>query len=117
MYNILCGVIIFYYFNDSIRYNTPVWLVTDNRQLAETVMKLIPGMISELPELNGAQAALAWRDYGEVILCTSRSEMLSACNEYAPEHLHVQAEDLPWWLDNLTSYGSLFLGVAVLWCE
>ena len=29
---------------------------------------------------------------------------------YAPEHLHVQAADLDWWLQRLRSYGSLFLG-------
>ena len=29
---------------------------------------------------------------------------------YAPEHLHVQAEDLDWWLGRLSAYGSLFLG-------
>ncbi|MFN0162858.1 MAG: histidinol dehydrogenase [Burkholderiales bacterium] len=30
--------------------------------------------------------------------------------EYAPERLQVFAKDLDWWLDNLTNYGSLFLG-------
>ena len=28
----------------------------------------------------------------------------------APEHLEVLADDLAWYLDNLTNYGSLFLG-------
>jgi sulfopropanediol 3-dehydrogenase len=31
-------------------------------------------------------------------------------DEYAPEHLEVQAEDLDWWLKELKNYGSLFLG-------
>jgi len=31
-------------------------------------------------------------------------------DEYAPEHLTVMADDLDWWLENLTCYGSLFLG-------
>lgn len=77
-------------------------------------MELVPGMIAALPELNRAQAELAWRDHAEVILCSSRDEMLTVCNEYAPEHLHVQAADLPWWLEHLSSYGSLFLGMLII---
>jgi sulfopropanediol 3-dehydrogenase len=36
--------------------------------------------------------------------------MAATSDDYAPEHLTVQAEDLPWWLDRLACYGSLFLG-------
>ncbi len=36
--------------------------------------------------------------------------MAATSDSYAPEHLTVQAEDLDWWLDRLTCYGSLFLG-------
>jgi histidinol dehydrogenase len=35
---------------------------------------------------------------------------LTTSDEYAPEHLTVQAGDLDWWLDRLSCYGSLFLG-------
>ncbi len=91
-------------------YNSPVWLVTDNRALAEKVMELVPGLIADLPELNGKNAEAAWRDYAEVILCDNREEMAATSDAYAPEHLTVQAEDLDWWLDRLQCYGSLFLG-------
>ena len=91
-------------------YNSPVWLVTDDRALAEKVMDLVPGLIEDLPELNSQNAAAAWRDYAEVILCKDREDMAACSDEYAPEHLTVQAEDLDWWLDRLTCYGSLFLG-------
>ena len=91
-------------------YNSPVWLVTDDRALAEQVMALVPGLIDDLPEVNRENAAAAWRDYAEVILCADREEMAACSDEYAPEHLTVQAEDLEWWLDRLTCYGSLFLG-------
>ena len=36
--------------------------------------------------------------------------MAATSDRYAPEHLTVQADDLDWWLDRLTCYGSLFLG-------
>jgi len=91
-------------------YNSPVWLVTDDRPLAEEVMRLVPTLIADLPEVNSDNAAMAWRDYAEVIVCGDREEMASTSDDYAPEHLTVQAEDLDWWLENLTCYGSLFLG-------
>lgn len=91
-------------------YNSPVWLVTDDRALAENVMEIVPKLIADLPQLNSENAAAAWRDYAEVILCSDREEMAATSDRYAPEHLTVQAEDLDWWLARLQCYGSLFLG-------
>ncbi|MGH1416765.1 MAG: histidinol dehydrogenase [Pelagimonas sp.] len=91
-------------------YNSPVWLVTDDRTLAQDVMALVPTLIDALPEVNRENAFAAWRDYAEVILCSDREEMAACSDEYAPEHLTVQADDLDWWLARLTCYGSLFLG-------
>ena len=91
-------------------YNSPVWLVTSSRELAEKVIARVPDLISDLPEINRDNAAAAWRDYAEVILCADREVMAATSDEYAPEHLTVQAADLPWWLERLQCYGSLFLG-------
>jgi sulfopropanediol 3-dehydrogenase len=91
-------------------YNSPVWLVTDDRVLAKKVMDIVPGLISDLPELNSKNAEAAWRDYAEVIVCADREEMAACSDDYAPEHLTVQAADLDWWLNRLQCYGSLFLG-------
>ncbi|MGK7653683.1 histidinol dehydrogenase [Roseovarius sp. B08] len=91
-------------------YNSPVWLVTDDRALAATVMDMVPKLIDDLPEVNRENATAAWRDYAEVIVCADREEMAACSDEYAPEHLTVQAGDLDWWLGRLTCYGSLFLG-------
>ena len=73
-------------------------------------MALVPGLIADLPVLNGDNARAAWDDYAEVMLCDSAEEMAQVADRYAPEHLHVQAADLDWWLARLKSYGSLFLG-------
>ena len=91
-------------------YNSPVWLVTDHEPLARKGMELVPAYISTLPELNRDNATKAWDDYAEVVLCADREEMAATSDRYAPEHLTVQADDLDWWLDRLTCYGSLFLG-------
>jgi sulfopropanediol 3-dehydrogenase len=91
-------------------YNSPVWLATTDETLANTVIRMVPDLIATLPEVNRESARAAWDNMAEVILCTSREEMASVADRYAPEHLHVQAGDLDWWLERLTAYGSLFLG-------
>ena len=91
-------------------HESPGWLFSTSKQLAEKVMKLIPQYIEKLPPTAKDAAYCAWRDYGEVILCDSREEVVQISDDYSPEHLEVHCQDLDWWLDNLTCYGSLFLG-------
>lgn len=91
-------------------HNSPAWLATTDRKLGEEVLRLIPGCIAELPEPNRTAAETAWETLGEVILCDSREHMAAVADEYAAEHLHVQAQELDWWRDRLGAYGSLFLG-------
>jgi len=89
---------------------SPVWLIALDRALAERVLALAPALIENLPEPNRSSARDAWRDYAEVVVCDTREEACRVSDDYAAEHLQVQAEDLDWWLDHLTNYGSLFLG-------
>ncbi len=91
-------------------HESPAWLFTTSRVLADQVMKRVPEMIAALPATACDAAGAAWRDYGEVILCDSRDEVVEISDQYASEHLEVHAKELDWWLDNLTCYGSLFLG-------
>ncbi len=67
-------------------------------------------LIAALPPTARDAAGAAWRDYGEVVLCDTREEAARVSDDYACEHLEVQAADLDWWLGRLTNYGSLFLG-------
>ena len=91
-------------------YNSPVWLVTSDRGLASAVLDLVPRLIATLPALNRDSAQAAWTELAEVILCDGPEEMAQVADQVAPEHLHVQAADLEWWLNRLRAYGSLFLG-------
>lgn len=91
-------------------HESPAWLITTCRARAKAVMARVPELIGELPPTAREAAAAAWRDYGEVVLCSTREEMAQVSDHYAPEHLEVQAEALDWWLERLTNYGSLFLG-------
>ncbi|UYV36495.1 histidinol dehydrogenase [Rhodobacteraceae bacterium D3-12] len=90
--------------------DSPVWLVTNNAALAHEVVELIPSLIRSLPEANASSAQAAWDALSEVAVCETREEMAVLADKYAPEHLHVQASDLDWWLGRLKAYGSLFLG-------
>ena len=91
-------------------HESPAWLFTTCRPLADAVMQRVPEMIAQLPPTARDAAACAWRDYGEVMLCDTREEMAALSDRYASEHLEVHTRDLDWWLENLTCYGSLFVG-------
>ena len=91
-------------------YNSPAWLYTTSQKLADEVLKRVPELISELPELPRTSAEAAWRDYGEVILCENDEDMAKISDEYAPEHLEVQTKNDKWFHERLKNYGSLFIG-------
>jgi sulfopropanediol 3-dehydrogenase len=91
-------------------HESPAWLFTTSESLAKEVMALVPKLIDTLPPTAKDAAGCAWRDYGEVIVASTREEIAAISDKYASEHLEVQAKDLDWWLENLTCYGSLFLG-------
>ncbi len=88
--------------------DTPAILVTTSLALAEQVLQRVPELTSALPPQNAATAA--WEACGEVVVCDTREEAVALSDRYAPEHLEVHAADLPWWLEKLRNYGSLFLG-------
>jgi len=73
-------------------------------------MARVPDLIATLPEPNTSVARIAWDERAEVILCDTAEEAARVSDRYAPEHLHVQAANLDWWLSRLSAYGSLFLG-------
>lgn len=91
-------------------HESPAWLFTTSRRLADEVINLIPTLIAGLPPTARDAAQCAWRDYGEVVVCDTREEIVEISDRYASEHLEVHADDLDWWLEHLTCYGSLFLG-------
>jgi len=91
-------------------YNSPCWLYTTCENLAEKVIKRVPELIAKLPEVPKTNAAAAWKDYGEVILCDTDEEMASISDKYAPEHLEVHTNNLKWFHKRLINYGSLFIG-------
>ena len=88
--------------------NSPVWLFTTSEPLGHAVAELMPQVAADMP--NADVVIAAWRDHGVIILCESRDEVVKISDQYSPEHVQVLAEDPSWWRDNLSNYGSLFLG-------
>ncbi|WP_435258155.1 histidinol dehydrogenase [Thioclava sp. FR2] len=87
---------------------TRVGLITTDRALAEAVLTEVE---AQLATLSTAQVAgVAWRDYGEVVLCASEEAMIAYSEHIAAEHLQVHTRDPHATAGKLTNYGSLFIG-------
>jgi len=91
-------------------HESPAWLITSSRRIADEVARLMPELVATLPPTACGAAGAAWRDYGEIVLCDTREEMVEVSDRYACEHLEVHCHDLDWWHAHLSNYGSLFLG-------
>ena len=89
-------------------YNSPAVLITNSKNLAESTLLEIERILQILPTKE--TASISWRDYGAVILCDSYEEMLDKANEIASEHVQVMTKKDDWFLENMKSYGALFLG-------
>ena len=90
--------------------DSPAWLITTSKKLAHDVLELMDNKINDLPETSRKAAELAWRDYGEIVLCSSDEEAAKISDLYAAEHLEVHTESNEWYTNRLKNYGSLFIG-------
>jgi len=89
-------------------YNSPAVLITNSEQLATDTLQEIDRLLEVLPTAD--TAGVSWRDYGEVIVCDTYDEMLETANDIASEHVQVMTDRDDWFLENMHSYGALFLG-------
>ncbi len=89
-------------------YNSPAVLVTNSQKLAEETQSEIERILTILP--TAETASVSWEEYGEVVVCDTYDEMLEVANEIASEHVQVMTNRDDWFLENMHSYGALFLG-------
>ncbi len=89
---------------------SPAILLTTSRSLADAIPAEIDWWLERLATADVAGAA--WRDYGAIVLCADRQELVEVADRYAPEHIEIQTADPDWFLDNCTNYGSMFVGTA-----
>ena len=89
-------------------YDSPACMVTNSPRLAKDTLSEIARILKILPTAKTASAS--WRDYGDLIVCDTHEEMLSVANDMAYEHVQVMTDRDEWYLENMNSYGALFLG-------
>jgi sulfopropanediol 3-dehydrogenase len=89
-------------------YNSPAIMITNSKKLAQETLKEIDRLLEILPTKD--TASVSWSEYGEIIYCETYEEMLLKANEIASEHVQVMTNRDDWFLENMTSYGALFLG-------
>ena len=88
--------------------NSPAILLTDSEQLARDTATEIEKQLQTLSTAD--VAGKAWQDYGQIILCDSKEELLSEADRIASEHVQVMTRDNEYFLNNMQNYGALFLG-------
>ena len=87
---------------------SPAILLTNSENLAKQTMEEVDRQLNTLSTSD--TAAPAWRDYGQVIVVDSYDEMVEIANDLAFEHVQVMTDRDDWFLENMSNYGSLFLG-------
>ncbi|OLF76831.1 histidinol dehydrogenase [Alteromonas sp. W12] len=88
--------------------NSPAVLLTNSEQLGKDTMAEVERQLTILPTAD--VASVAWRDYGEVIVCDTYDEMLEVANDLAFEHVQIMTKDVPYFQKNMRNFGALFLG-------
>ncbi len=83
--------------------------VTDDADLAAAIVDAVEAQVPERERADVIEGALA-SDASGVFLARSMSEAALFAEEYAAEHLAIQAEDDEELLDRIDSAGSAFLG-------
>ena len=87
---------------------SPAVCVTTSRKIAAELPSAIEKVLARLD--TAPIAGVAWRDYGELILCDNDEEMAQESDRISSEHIQVMTKDPDWFLGRLTNYGALFLG-------
>ena len=78
---------------------SPAILLTTSEKLARATIAEIDRQLGILPTAD--VAGVAWRDYGEIILCADDGEMVAEADRIAAEHVEILTREPRSWLDRL----------------
>ena len=87
---------------------SPAVCITTSKKIAAELPAHIANVLSRLSTRD--IASVAWRDYGQIILCDTDAEMLEEAERICSEHVQVMTRNPDWFLERMTNYGALFLG-------
>jgi sulfopropanediol 3-dehydrogenase len=88
--------------------NSGVCLICFSEAFAARAVAEVERQLAVLPTRD--VAALSWGHNGIVQVADSREEAVRLSNDYAPEHLELHVRDTDYFVERLTTYGSLFIG-------
>lgn len=83
-------------------------LITDSKNLAESVIKELDRQVEKLERREIAKASL--ENNCKIIVTNNLLSAVALCNEYAPEHLELAVKEPFKLLENVKNAGSVFLG-------
>jgi sulfopropanediol 3-dehydrogenase len=87
---------------------SPAILLTNSEKLARDTITEVERQLTILP--TAGIAAVAWAEYGQVIVCDTHEEMIVVADDIASEHVQVMTVEPNLFLNGMTNYGALFLG-------
>lgn len=85
-----------------------VFLICLSESFARAAIAEVERQLETLPTRE--IAVQSWTNNGIVYVASDRAEAIELSNDYAPEHLEIHVENPEEYIDNLTNYGSLFIG-------
>ena len=88
--------------------NSPAVCLTTSKKIATELPAQIERVLARLSTRD--VAGVAWRDYGEIILCDTDEEMLLEAERLCFEHVQVMTHNPDWFQQRMSNYGALFLG-------
>ncbi len=83
-------------------------LICLSEKFANRTLKEIDIQLEKLPTRE--IASVSWNNNGIVCIADNRDEAIKISDDYAPEHLELHLNDTDYYFNNLTNYGSLFIG-------
>lgn len=88
--------------------NSGICLICFSDETARNIIDEVEKQLEVLPTRNIAQ--ISWSNNGIVYVVNNAEEAVKLSDDYAPEHLELQVKDTDYFFENLTNYGSLFIG-------
>lgn len=88
--------------------NSGVCLICMSESFADAAIAELEKQLAVLPTRD--IASLSWRDNGIVYVANDLAEAVAIANDYAPEHLELHVQEVDYFTQRLTNYGSLFIG-------
>jgi sulfopropanediol 3-dehydrogenase len=83
-------------------------LICLSESFAKATIEEVSRQLEVLP--TRSVAAASWTNNGKVHVAEDKDEAIMLSDEYAPEHLELHVEDVPYYFQRLKNYGSLFIG-------